>query len=91
MNKEYANYEKNISEKIVVQTSVDDFGVETNEIIWKAETASKNGTDINHSEWVSFSFGEPSVTVLPDMTLLVAFWCDQPSKSGIRYIRLVGQ
>jgi len=35
-----------------------------------------------------FSFGEPSATLLPDGTWLVALWCVQPSGTGIRYVRL---
>jgi hypothetical protein len=67
----------------------DDFGIEANEIIWAAETRTQSGlTSGGHSEWRDFSFGEPSVTVLPDDRLLVMFWCIQPSGSGIKYLKL---
>ena len=72
-----------------VKPTETDFGIESNEIIWKAEKNTQSGmTSGGHSEWTDFSFGEPSVTVLPDDTLLVALWCSQPSGSGIRYLKL---
>ena len=65
------------------------FGVEANECVWKSETITKSGTTSGgHSEWTDFSFGEPSVTVLPDHTLLVFLWCSHPSGSGVRYVKL---
>jgi hypothetical protein len=72
----------------VVRPTDADFGVERNEIIWRAETSTRSGTSGEHEGWNDFAFGEPSVTVLPDGTLLVALWCLQPSGRGIRYIKL---
>lgn len=65
-----------------------DFGVECNEIVWRAQTKTQSGTSGKHNEWQDFSFGEPSVTLLPDKTLLVTLWCVQPSGQGIRYVKL---
>ena len=42
----------------------------------------------NIIEWSDFAFGEPSITVVPDGTLLVTLWCIQPSGQGIRYVKL---
>ncbi|MBI4024800.1 MAG: exo-alpha-sialidase [Verrucomicrobia bacterium] len=72
----------------VVKPTETDFGVEANEIVWQAETRTQSGTTGEHSQWQDFSFGEPSVTILPDRTLLVTLWCVQPSGQGIRYAKL---
>jgi BNR repeat-like domain len=72
----------------VVRPTDTDFGVETNEIVWRAETRTQKGTSGEHDEWSDFSFGEPSVTPVPDGTLLVALWCIQPTGRGIRYVKL---
>ena len=72
----------------VAAPSVSDFGLESDEIVWQAETATQHGSSGDFSQWTDFSFGEPSVTVLPDKTLLVTLWCIQPSGQGIRYVRL---
>jgi hypothetical protein len=72
----------------LVNPTETDFGIEANEIIWRAQTRTQNGTSGAHAEWGDFSFGEPSVTVLPDASLFVALWCDQPSGRGIRYVKL---
>lgn len=72
----------------VVRPTDTDFGVETNEIVWRAETRTQKGTSGEHAEWSDFSFGEPSVTRLHDDTLLVTLWCIQPSGRGIRFVRL---
>jgi hypothetical protein len=72
----------------VVRPSDTDFGIESNEIVWRAQTRTQTGTSGDHVEWSDFSFGEPSVTLLSDETLLVALWSIQPSGRGIRYVRL---
>lgn len=71
-----------------VQPADNDFGVRSNEIIWRAATRTQSGSSGQHEEWHDFSFGEPSVTVLPDGNLLVTLWCLQPDGSGIRYVKL---
>jgi hypothetical protein len=71
-----------------VRPSDSDFGVERNEIVWRAESPTGSATSGDLAEWTDFSFGEPSVAVLPDGSLLVALWCVEPSGSGIRYVRL---
>lgn len=73
---------------IVAKPTESNFGILTNEIIWRAETKTQSNTSGEHSEWKDFSFGEPSITLLPDQTLLATLWCIQPSGSGIRYIKL---
>jgi hypothetical protein len=72
----------------VVRPTDTDFGIETNEIVWRAQTRTQTGTSGDHVEWSDFSFGEPSVTLLPDKRLLVTLWSIQPSGRGIRYVRL---
>ena len=72
----------------VVKPSEADFGIEANEIIWAGGKGTQSDSSGEHSDWRDFSFGEPSVTVLRDGTLLVALWCIQPTSRGIRYVKL---
>src|SRR5262249_2281434 len=72
----------------VVRPTESHFGILANEIIWRAETRTQTGSSGEHAQWEDFSFGEPSITLLPDGTLLVTLWCIQPSGRGIRYVRL---
>ena len=72
----------------VVNPTDSNFGVESNEIVWKAQTATQSSSSGGHSEWTDFAFGEPSVTPLQDGTLLVTFWCAQPSGKGVQYVKL---
>jgi hypothetical protein len=72
----------------VVAPTERDFGLQKQAIVWRAETATQGGTSGDHKDWVDYAFGEPSVLVLPDGTVLTALWCVQPSGSGIRYVRL---
>ena len=71
-----------------VRPTASDFGVESNEIIWSAETRTQTGTTGDLAEWTDFSFGEPSVTLLADGTLLAVLWCVQPGFRGIRFVKL---
>ena len=64
------------------------FGIEADELIWRAEAPTRSGTSGAHEDWTDFAFGEPSVTVLNQHELLVTLWCLQPSGGGIRYVRL---
>lgn len=66
-----------------------DVEVLENEPVWAAEVATKSGTSGDFSQWTDFAFGEPSVTVLPDDSLLVTLWYRQNGINGIRYVRLV--
>lgn len=72
----------------VVRPTDADFGVESNQIAWRAATATQKATTGDHAQWEDFAFGEPSATVLPDSTVLVLFWCVQPDGQGIGYVRL---
>lgn len=64
------------------------FEVESNQIVWRAETTTQTDSPPEHSQWQDFAFGEPSVTLLDDGTVFVTLWCVQPSGRGIRYVRL---
>jgi hypothetical protein len=64
------------------------FGLESNQIVWRAEKITQHSSSAEHLEWEDFAFGEPSVTVLPDGTLLITLWCVQPSGQGVRYVKL---
>jgi len=71
-----------------VRPTQNDFGVRSNEIVWRAETATQSDTSSDHAQWDDFSFGEPAVNILPDGNLLVVFWCIQGDEQGIRYVKL---
>jgi hypothetical protein len=89
----------------VVRPTADDFGIESNEIAWRAQTRTQSGSSGEHPEWTDFSFGEPAVALLPAHTLrlrpglalntvkgqalLLVLWCVQPQGQGIRYVRLM--
>lgn len=65
-----------------------DFGIILNEPVWLAATATQNNSSGKSLNWTDFAFGEPSVTVLPDGGIIAAFWCIQPSGSGIGFVKL---
>ena len=65
-----------------------DFGILSNQIVWRAGTATQSDTSGGHSQWEDFAFGEPAVTILPNNDLLVVFWCVQPEGRGIGFVRL---
>ncbi len=64
------------------------FGIEADEVVWRAQEATKGDSSGDHGEWTDFAFGEPAVTVLEDGILLIVFWVGQPGGSGVRYLRL---
>jgi len=64
------------------------FNIITNVPAWEAELPTRSNTSGDFSQWTDYSFGEPQVTVMPDGTLLLVLWCDQPAGRGIRYVRL---
>ncbi len=63
------------------------FNVSINLPVWEAKRATRSDTSGDFSEWTDYSFGEPHVTVMPDGTFLLVFWCDQPDGKGIRYVK----
>ena len=72
----------------VVSPSESDFGIETDEMVFRAGRASQSGQEAEFEDWQDFCFGEPSITIMPDKTVLVTYWCIEPDFQGIRYIRL---
>ena len=72
----------------IVRPTESDFGIETNELIFTAATATQTGQAAQDNEWCDFSFGEPSITLMPDQAVLVTYWCIEPDFQGIRSIRL---
>jgi len=64
------------------------FGVESNQIIWRAARAVLGDTSPDHADWTSFAFGEPAITNLPDGSWLVVFWCVQPDGQGVRFVKI---
>ena len=72
----------------VAEPSAASFGVVLNQLVWSPKIVTQNGATAEFDNWTSYSFGEPAVTVLPDKTVLVVFWCIQPDERGIGYVRL---
>ena len=72
----------------VVRPTEAGFGIESNEIVWRAQTRTQSGSSGEHNEWTDFSFGEPCAALVPDNTLLVVLWCVEPDGQGIRYAKL---
>ena len=72
----------------VVSPTASDFAVQANEVIWTAATATRTGSSGEHGNWTDFAFGEPSITLLPDDTLLATLWFAQSGQYGIRYVKL---
>lgn len=64
------------------------FGITTQKLLWEAPQATRSGSNGNHDAWTDFAFGEPSVTVLSDGSLLVSMWCIHTEGSDIRYLQL---
>lgn len=69
-----------------VRPTPDDFGVEWDHLLWRAPQPPPGTRE--HSAWTHFSFGEPSVLLLPDGALLAVLWCRGAGGSGIRYLKL---
>jgi hypothetical protein len=66
-----------------------DFGMEHHEMIWRASAgATQKGGSVEHDNWVEYNFGEPGMCLLPDGSLLVAFWYIEAEHSGVRYLKL---
>jgi hypothetical protein len=75
----------------IARPTDEDFGVEANAIIWRAQTKTQHDSagHLADGGWLDFAFGEPSVTALPDGTFLVCLWCIQPDGRGIRFVKVV--
>jgi hypothetical protein len=68
-----------------VRPTDDAFNVQSNEIVWQAAAVpASNG----HGEWTQFTFGEPSVTLLDDESILISFWTLEQGVGAIRYVKL---
>lgn len=72
----------------VARPTETDFGIEHQQIAWKAGAATRTASSGDHDNWTDFAFGEPSVTVLPNGELLLVLWCLQPEAAGIRFVHL---
>ncbi len=71
----------------IAQPDERNFNLSLNLPVWEAKRATRSNTSGDFSEWTDYSFGEPQVTVMPDGTFLLVFWCDQPDGKGIRYVK----
>jgi hypothetical protein len=72
----------------ITQPNAAAFGVESNQIVWRATRATLGDSSPDHADWTGFAFGEPAITTLPDGSQLVVFWCVQPDGQGVRFVKL---
>ena len=72
----------------IARPTPDDFGIEIDRPVWQAENRTRSDTSGDHDDWQDYAFGEPSVTLLPDGALLIAFWKIQPEERGIGYVKV---
>lgn len=64
------------------------FEILANEPVWESVRKTYHNSGGEFNEWTDFAFGEPSVTLLEDGTVLVTLWYDEGEKKGIRYVKL---
>ncbi len=64
------------------------FKIIANEPVWEAQSRTRNNKSEDFDNWTDYSFGEPHVSIMPDGSLLVVFWCIQPEGAGIRFVKL---
>lgn len=63
-------------------------GILADDLVWRAGRATAGGGPAEHSDWQQYTFGEPSLAVLPDGQLLLVYWYQEGDHSGIRWLRL---
>ncbi|MBM3935039.1 MAG: exo-alpha-sialidase [SAR202 cluster bacterium] len=69
----------------VVKPTEADFGIQSQQMVYVAKKATQSGKDNTANEFQDFSFGEPSLTVLPNKELLMTFWAIEGNWSGIHW------
>ncbi len=70
----------------------DGFEIKSDQAIWYAPQATQDGSSVDHDNWTSFAYGEPSVTMTKGGDLLAVIWSIEPRDfGGIRLIRLRGE
>ena len=72
----------------VVKPAVDSVEVLYDAQAWKADTSTSDGRSADFENFTSYAFGEPQISIMPDGTLLLVIWVDQPDGKGVRYVRI---
>ena len=72
----------------VVDPTASDYGVLHQEPVWQTSSGISTGGEAGHSDWTNFTFGEPAATLLPGGEILLGFWYQDQTDSGIRTVRL---
>jgi len=65
-----------------------DFGLLSNQLVWKAALTTRKGTSGTHDDWQDFAFGEPCLTWLGKDQLLLTLWSLEPGGEGILFVKL---
>jgi hypothetical protein len=74
---------------VIARPDEHSFNVEFDALAWSARSGFRNEVgDPQAMYWIDYSFGEPCVEFLPDGSFYVAFWCQEKSIQGSRYVRL---
>lgn len=68
--------------------TVGDFGLLSNQLVWKAALTTRKGTSGAHDDWQDFAFGEPCLTWLGEDELLLTLWSLEPGGEGIHFVKL---
>lgn len=71
----------------VVSPTEEDFGIQSQQMIFEAPRATQSGGNPQHDQWKDFCFGEPSLTLVDAETLLVTYWSIEPAFRGVRSMR----
>lgn len=71
-----------------VRPRPEDFGIQAQQVIFRADRSTQSGKTAEDNEWKDFSFGEPSITLLDEGQVLVMYWCIDGDFAGVRSIRL---
>jgi hypothetical protein len=71
----------------VVDPTPHDFGAQCHEPLWQAPASIGSGDASTHDAWTRFTFGEPAAVLLPAGEVLMGFWYNDATDSGIRLVR----
>jgi hypothetical protein len=57
-------------------------------VLWRGAASGMSGRSTNSDELCDLRFGYPSPVLLPDGTVMIAFWCREDDVNNIRWLRV---
>jgi hypothetical protein len=57
-------------------------------VLWQGAVSGMSGAGTNSDELSGLRFGYPTLALMPDSTVLAAFWCQEDAINNVRWIRL---